>query len=681
MAEPTVGVIFAEETVHHIEVYKYMKQVVFKTGIIGVALLFTLSPLFLCGCKKTIAVESIRLNPESMELYPEDKSQILIYVHPSNAEDYALQWETSDSKIATVDQTGMVTAHNEGSATITVTVGGKQASCHITVLKPQVKVTSIELDKTQVEILEGDYEKVTASVSPNDAADKTITWMSSDLNIVNVSGDGIIFAVSPGNATITATSGSVSKSCSVTVKECGLIFTADLSGCTIRIVRKGVEAIFSNDVSLEYRIDNGEWRKYDFGTYIPLSKQGDKVSFRAAENSNTFSEDSDNRRFQFGMDGSMMSIRASGNIAFLIDKTGERTDCPPYSFAHLFQGCYELLTAPKIPFKTLGEHCFESMFEDCQYLKEAPDLPATVLAESCYERMFAGCRSLNSGPNQLPAKELSKACYSHMFMNCSHITNAPELPATQLSDYCYAGMFYNCFQITSAPALPATVLSDYCYWGMFYGCSRLTSAPALPATVLSDYCYWNMFYSCSKLTKAPILPAVNLAESCYRGMFLGCESLKEAPALPSENLAESCYQQMFYMCASLSNPPTLPALVLTESCYRSMFYGCHSIEEAPQLPSTTLAPNCYRGMFGDCLSLRIGPDLPAEELVDGCYQGMFSYCQSLSSLKVAFTNWNDKFTFSWLDVVALDGSFYCPSLLPEERGESRIPQGWAIEYL
>jgi hypothetical protein len=112
-------------------------------------------------------------------------------------------------------------------------------------------------------------------------------------------------------------------------------------------------------------------------------------------------------------------IAASGNIMFLMDKTGELKDLSgkDYCCAYMFQSCTSLTQAPELPATTLTESCYNSMFAGCTYLRQAPELPATTLADYCYTYMFAGCASL---------------------------TQAPALPATTLADYCYNSMFEAC---------------------------------------------------------------------------------------------------------------------------------------------------------------------------------------------------------------------------------------------
>ncbi len=85
-------------------------------------------------------------------------------------------------------------------------------------LDEAVAVTGITLDKSAVEVTEGmTVNLLTATVTPDNATDKSVTWTSSDENIATVS-DGKITGVSLGSATITAQSGEFTATCEVTVK-------------------------------------------------------------------------------------------------------------------------------------------------------------------------------------------------------------------------------------------------------------------------------------------------------------------------------------------------------------------------------------------------------------------------------------------------------------------------------
>lgn len=195
-------------------------------------------------------------------------------------------------------------------------------------------------------------------------------------------------------------------------------------------------------------------------------------------------------------------------------------------------------------------------------------------------------------------------------------------------------------------------ISPGCYAHLFRDCASLTTAPELPATELAKFCYYQMFYGCSSLTTAPELPATRLADECYLGMFMYCTSLTVASELSATELAKFCYSRMFLGCTSLTTAPELPATKLTLDCYNYMFLGCTSLITAPELPATTLVENCYARMFGNCTNLR--------------------------NVRIKANGWLEDATYDWLSGVSETGTFYKPSALPEERGISRIPDGWTV---
>ena len=131
-----------------------------------------------------------------------------------------MTWKSSDAAVATVDANGKVTGVKAGEATITVTTedGGKTASCRVTVSDKEVKVTGITLAALAIYV--GESKSITATVKPDDATNKELTWKSSDTAVATVDATGKVTGKKTGSATITATAqdgSGVSGSCTVTV--------------------------------------------------------------------------------------------------------------------------------------------------------------------------------------------------------------------------------------------------------------------------------------------------------------------------------------------------------------------------------------------------------------------------------------------------------------------------------
>ena len=135
--------------------------------------------------QRTVAVTAIHLDKDSLDLTEGDEATLTATVEPADATDKTVTWASTDTKIATVAN-GKVTAVKEGTATITAKAGGKTATCVVTVDKRFITVTSIELDKTSLELTEGDEAVLTATVKPDDATDKTVEWISSASSVATV---------------------------------------------------------------------------------------------------------------------------------------------------------------------------------------------------------------------------------------------------------------------------------------------------------------------------------------------------------------------------------------------------------------------------------------------------------------------------------------------------------------
>ena len=129
-------------------------------------------------------------------------------------------WQSSNSAVASVDSSGLVTARGNGTATITATSGEKSASVTITVAQASSTVVITPVSATLVAI----GETLQLSPTVKDTKDQTITsapitWQSSNPSVAEVSASGLVTARGNGTATITATSGGKSASVTITVAQ------------------------------------------------------------------------------------------------------------------------------------------------------------------------------------------------------------------------------------------------------------------------------------------------------------------------------------------------------------------------------------------------------------------------------------------------------------------------------
>jgi uncharacterized protein YjdB len=148
--------------------------------------------------------------------------QLSAAIKPANATYKGLTWSSSNSKIASVSQSGKVTAVGNGTATITATTldGSYRATCVVTVTTT-VHVTKVSINKTSTNLNLGATETLKATLVPSNATNKGLTWSSSNPKVATVSSTGIVTAKGVGTATITVTTvdGSRKATCIVKVNK------------------------------------------------------------------------------------------------------------------------------------------------------------------------------------------------------------------------------------------------------------------------------------------------------------------------------------------------------------------------------------------------------------------------------------------------------------------------------
>lgn len=168
-------------------------------------------------------VTGVSLDKTNLNLNPGKEGTLIATITPDNATDKSVEWKSDDTGVATVNENGKVTAVGLGTTTITVTTtdGDFQDTCTVTVTAPPtVSVTSVTLDKTSLALDVGGSDTLTATVEPDDATNKAVTWSSSNEKVATVDQNGNVKAVGAGKATITAAASDGSgktATCEVTV--------------------------------------------------------------------------------------------------------------------------------------------------------------------------------------------------------------------------------------------------------------------------------------------------------------------------------------------------------------------------------------------------------------------------------------------------------------------------------
>ena len=175
-----------------------------------------------CKGKETseINVSSVSVTPDRLEIIEGESAKLTAKISPAAAADRTVTWTSSDKAIATVDGSGNVQGLKAGTATITATAEGKSGKCTVTVKEKTVSVTEVSLDRTELTLTEGSSENLTATVKPDNATNKKVTWKSDKTDIASVDESGKVTALKAGEATITVTTedGGKNATCKVTVK-------------------------------------------------------------------------------------------------------------------------------------------------------------------------------------------------------------------------------------------------------------------------------------------------------------------------------------------------------------------------------------------------------------------------------------------------------------------------------
>ena len=261
-----------------------------------------------CTVKVTaIKVTGVKLDKTSVTLQYGKTTKLTPTITPSNAANKKVTWTSSNTSLVTVDSSGNIKAvgNKDGTATITVKTsdGGYTASSKITVKK--INVSGVKLDKTTVTLTNEKAIKLTATVSPSNAANKKVIWSSSDTSLVTVDSNGNVKAVGSknGTATITVKTSDEGKvaTCKVTVKRKNYTVTFDSVGGTSvskKSVLEGNKVSKPTNPTKKGYIFNG-WllsgKKYDFNTLVRSNislKASWGTDFKAVDYCNELTDES-----------------------------------------------------------------------------------------------------------------------------------------------------------------------------------------------------------------------------------------------------------------------------------------------------------------------------------------------------------------------------------------------------
>lgn len=158
------------------------------------------------NCKVTVKSPTVRLMPSKISLYRREKYKLKV----SSTSKTTPVWKTNKKSVATVDETGKVTAVKHGTAVITVTVDGVSKNCEVTVRSPK-----ITFEQTTITLHPGERARVNATVSSGNQP----AYSCSNSNVVSVDANGVITAKAAGRSYVYASEDGTKERMTVYVKE------------------------------------------------------------------------------------------------------------------------------------------------------------------------------------------------------------------------------------------------------------------------------------------------------------------------------------------------------------------------------------------------------------------------------------------------------------------------------
>ena len=158
------------------------------------------------NCKVTVKSPTVRLMPSKISLYRREKYKLKV----SSTSKITPVWKTNKKSVATVDETGKVTAVKHGTAVITVTVDGVSKNCEVTVRSPK-----ITFEQTTITLHPGERARVNATVSSGNQP----AYSCSNSNVVSVDANGVITAKAAGRSYVYASEDGTKERMTVYVKE------------------------------------------------------------------------------------------------------------------------------------------------------------------------------------------------------------------------------------------------------------------------------------------------------------------------------------------------------------------------------------------------------------------------------------------------------------------------------
>ena len=187
-----------------------------------------------------VPVVSLTAKVSSQQVVVGSTGQVVMTIFPACASNLKMSWTSSDTKVGTVSSSGVVSGKTVGTVTVTAKTadGGKKASTKVSVVP--VAVSGVSVSPSQASVAVGATTTLKATVAPSDAADKSVSWTSSDTKVATVSSSGVVTGKAGGAVTVTVKTADGGKTASAKVTVTVAVAGVSVSGPGSVVVGKTV---------------------------------------------------------------------------------------------------------------------------------------------------------------------------------------------------------------------------------------------------------------------------------------------------------------------------------------------------------------------------------------------------------------------------------------------------------
>ena len=617
-------------------------------------------------CKVTVYIPytSLTINgPGSYESLYTDKTYEINYNYSPYNANQKVVWSVSDEKIATIDEKGVLSPHEPGKVTVTVSTpdGTVSGSREYTVVKG---VTGISLNKTEVTMKSGETVQLEATVEPTDATDSSYYWSTSYWRVAEVSDTGLVTAGENGTAVITVRTNDrgMTAECTITVRNPveGFDF-----GCESMSLSAGGTAQLSlnwhpynaTNKNLTWQNTNNRIASVDENGRITALKAGTATISATTEDGGYVAkvtvtvvnnQQSDNwyQDYTYSLDEQTQRICLTKYIG-----TNPNIVIPGY--ANINGKTYQT-------YLTSDSWWDNSLFTTDKVYIEKIKLLDGVLLPSNSSNLFTNL-------SHVTEIDLSRADghlmtdMSYMFDNCTALKSIQfgKLCTENVTDMEW--MFNSCTALRSLDLSGFNTKSVRNYIGMFSYCQSLTSLNLTSFDTRNAVNMGSMFSGCSALSQINLSSFNTSNVSNMNGMFSGCANLG---SINLKNIDTSNVESMSWMfsdCESLtsldvtgfntsnvknmaglfSNCRSLSSINVKKfdtskvTDMNSMFYGCKQLTSIDITGFNTHFVKNMREMFRGCMSLKSIDVTKLDTYYVESISAMFSGCDSLTQINVS----------------------------------------------